>query len=211
MQLQPTDALLVIDVQNDFMPGGALAVADGDAIVPLINTLAKKFDHVILTQDWHPTQHISFATTHTESRNASPSKPSKSPTAPKPSGPNTSSSTPKAQPSTPPSTSPTPNSSSAKASAATSTATPPSSKTTTSPPPASPATSASATSPPLPLRPRLRLLRPLLRHRRQSPRLRNHRHRRRHPPRQPSQQRRRNQRSLRRRKIPRIQSTDIQK
>jgi len=64
MQLQPTNALLVIDVQNDFMPGGALAIADGDAIVPLINTLAKKFDHVILTQDWHPTQHISFATTH---------------------------------------------------------------------------------------------------------------------------------------------------
>jgi nicotinamidase/pyrazinamidase len=68
MQLHPTDALLVIDVQNDFMPGGALAVADGDAIVPLINTLAKKFDHVILTQDWHPTQHISFATTHSNKR-----------------------------------------------------------------------------------------------------------------------------------------------
>ena len=64
MHLQPTDALLVIDVQNDFTPGGALAVADGDTIVPLINTLAKKFDHVILTQDWHPPQHISFATTH---------------------------------------------------------------------------------------------------------------------------------------------------
>ena len=64
MQLKPTDALLVIDVQNDFMPGGALAVKDGDAIVPLINTLAKKFDHVILTQDWHPPQHISFASTH---------------------------------------------------------------------------------------------------------------------------------------------------
>ncbi len=64
MQLQPTDALLVIDVQNDFMPGGALAVTDGDAIVPLINSLAKKFDHVILTQDWHPPQHISFASTH---------------------------------------------------------------------------------------------------------------------------------------------------
>ena len=64
MQLQPTDALLVIDVQNDFMPGGALAVKDGDAIVPLINSLAKKFDHVILTQDWHPPQHISFASTH---------------------------------------------------------------------------------------------------------------------------------------------------
>jgi nicotinamidase/pyrazinamidase len=62
--IQPTDALLVIDVQNDFMPGGALPIKDGDAIVPLINSLAKKFDHVILTQDWHPTQHISFATTH---------------------------------------------------------------------------------------------------------------------------------------------------
>jgi nicotinamidase/pyrazinamidase len=64
MQLQPTDALLVIDIQNDFMPGGALAVTDGDAIVPLINSLAKKFDHVLLTQDWHPPQHISFASTH---------------------------------------------------------------------------------------------------------------------------------------------------
>jgi nicotinamidase/pyrazinamidase len=64
MHLQPTDALLVIDVQNDFMPGGNLAVPEGDAVVPIINTLAKKFAHVILTQDWHPTQHISFATTH---------------------------------------------------------------------------------------------------------------------------------------------------
>jgi nicotinamidase/pyrazinamidase len=62
--LQPTDALLVIDVQNDFMPGGNLAVPDGDAIVPVINTLAKKFEHVILTQDWHPHQHISFASAH---------------------------------------------------------------------------------------------------------------------------------------------------
>jgi nicotinamidase/pyrazinamidase len=64
MQIHPTDALLVIDVQNDFMPGGALAVTDGHAIVPLINALAKRFDHVILTQDWHPAQHISFASTH---------------------------------------------------------------------------------------------------------------------------------------------------
>jgi nicotinamidase/pyrazinamidase len=62
--LQPNDVLLVIDVQNDFMPGGALAIKNGDAIVPLINTLAQRFDHVILTQDWHPIQHISFATTH---------------------------------------------------------------------------------------------------------------------------------------------------
>jgi nicotinamidase/pyrazinamidase len=62
--LRPTDALLVIDVQNDFMPGGNLAVPDGDAVVPLINALAAKFDHVILTQDWHPHEHISFASTH---------------------------------------------------------------------------------------------------------------------------------------------------
>jgi len=64
MQLQPTDALLVVDIQNDFMPGGALAIPDGDAIVPLVNAVAEKFDHVILTQDWHPPQHISFASTH---------------------------------------------------------------------------------------------------------------------------------------------------
>jgi nicotinamidase/pyrazinamidase len=64
MKLQPSDALLVIDVQNDFMPGGALPIKDGYSVVPLINALAKKFDHVILTQDWHPPEHISFATTH---------------------------------------------------------------------------------------------------------------------------------------------------
>jgi nicotinamidase/pyrazinamidase len=46
------------------MPGGALAVADGDAVIPIINAVAAKFDHVILTQDWHPARHISFATTH---------------------------------------------------------------------------------------------------------------------------------------------------
>jgi nicotinamidase/pyrazinamidase len=66
--LQPTDALLVIDLQNDFCPGGALAVTDGDAIIPTINALAEKFDHVILTQDWHPTQHISFASTHANTK-----------------------------------------------------------------------------------------------------------------------------------------------
>jgi len=64
IELTPSDALLVIDVQNDFMPGGALAVAQGHEIVPLINTVAQKFDHVILTQDWHPHGHISFAATH---------------------------------------------------------------------------------------------------------------------------------------------------
>ncbi len=59
-----TDALLVIDLQNDFCPGGALAVAGGDDIVPAINSLAQKFAHVILTQDWHPPVHISFASAH---------------------------------------------------------------------------------------------------------------------------------------------------
>ncbi|WP_260740351.1 bifunctional nicotinamidase/pyrazinamidase [Tunturiibacter lichenicola] len=64
----PTDALLVIDLQNDFCPGGALAVADGDAIVPLVNALGRRFDHVVLTQDWHPLRHISYATTHPNKR-----------------------------------------------------------------------------------------------------------------------------------------------
>ncbi len=58
------DALLVIDVQNDFCPGGALAVADGDAVVPLINRLAGKFAHILLTQDWHTPGHSSFASSH---------------------------------------------------------------------------------------------------------------------------------------------------
>ena len=63
MKLRPTDALLVIDMQLDFLPGGTLAVKDGDAILPGINALAARFDHVILTQDWHPRGHISFAST----------------------------------------------------------------------------------------------------------------------------------------------------
>ena len=57
-------ALLVIDFQNDFCPGGALAVAGGDAIVSGINTLMGDFQAVILTQDWHPAGHSSFASTH---------------------------------------------------------------------------------------------------------------------------------------------------
>lgn len=64
IELTPNDALLVIDLQNDFCPGGALAVAEGDQVVPLINRLAQRFDHVILTQDWHPQGHISFASTY---------------------------------------------------------------------------------------------------------------------------------------------------
>lgn len=58
------DALLVVDVQNDFCPGGALAVADGDAVVPVINGLAAKYAHIVQTQDWHPEGHQSFASAH---------------------------------------------------------------------------------------------------------------------------------------------------
>jgi nicotinamidase/pyrazinamidase len=57
-------ALIVVDVQNDFCPGGALAVAGGDEIVPMVNTMAGQFGHVVLTQDWHPAGHSSFASTH---------------------------------------------------------------------------------------------------------------------------------------------------
>jgi nicotinamidase/pyrazinamidase len=60
----PTHGLLVIDVQNDFCPGGALAVPDGDAVVPGINALMAEFGPVILTQDWHPADHASFASQH---------------------------------------------------------------------------------------------------------------------------------------------------
>lgn len=59
-----SDVLLVIDVQVDFCPGGALAVPDGDAAVPAINRLAAGFAHVVLTQDWHPAGHSSFACAH---------------------------------------------------------------------------------------------------------------------------------------------------
>ncbi len=56
--------LVVIDVQNDFCPGGALAVPDADAIVPLVNSLIRGFRRVIFTQDWHPPGHVSFASSH---------------------------------------------------------------------------------------------------------------------------------------------------
>jgi nicotinamidase/pyrazinamidase len=62
VQLQ--QALLVIDVQNDFCPGGALAVANGDEVIPVINRLIDTHDHVIVTQDWHPADHSSFASQH---------------------------------------------------------------------------------------------------------------------------------------------------
>lgn len=60
----PTDLLLVIDVQVDFLPGGALPVPDGDAVVRPINDIQARFRHVALTQDWHPPGHVSFATSH---------------------------------------------------------------------------------------------------------------------------------------------------
>ena len=62
--LSDTDVLVVIDPQNDFCTGGALAVPDGEAIMPLVNRLAERFSHVVLTQDWHPPGQISFASTH---------------------------------------------------------------------------------------------------------------------------------------------------
>lgn len=58
------DLLLLIDIQNDFCPGGALAVADGDSVVPVANRLAGQFEHVAAAQDWHPADHFSFATHH---------------------------------------------------------------------------------------------------------------------------------------------------
>ncbi|MER8972598.1 MULTISPECIES: bifunctional nicotinamidase/pyrazinamidase [unclassified Mesorhizobium] len=58
------EALVVIDLQNDFCPGGALEVAGGDEIVPLVNDLIRRTEHVLLTQDWHPAGHSSFASSH---------------------------------------------------------------------------------------------------------------------------------------------------
>jgi len=58
------EVLIIVDVQNDICPGGALAVPDGDAIIPLVNRLAGEFAHVVLTQDWHPAGHSSFASAH---------------------------------------------------------------------------------------------------------------------------------------------------
>jgi len=58
------DVLIVVDIQNDFCPGGALAVPRGDEVVPIVNSLAARFRNVVLTQDWHPRGHLSFASTH---------------------------------------------------------------------------------------------------------------------------------------------------
>jgi nicotinamidase/pyrazinamidase len=62
--LDKTSVLLVIDVQNCFLPGGSLAVKDGDKVVPIINDIAKKFPDVVMTQDWHTPGHVSFASSH---------------------------------------------------------------------------------------------------------------------------------------------------
>jgi nicotinamidase/pyrazinamidase len=64
IELNDNDILIVVDVQHDFLPGDALAVPDGDAVIAPINRLAKAFRHVVLTQDWHPEGHASFASTH---------------------------------------------------------------------------------------------------------------------------------------------------
>jgi nicotinamidase/pyrazinamidase len=64
IKIKPADMLVVVDMQYDFLPGGSLAVAGGDEIVPLVNTIARKFTNVVLTQDWHPADHVSFASQH---------------------------------------------------------------------------------------------------------------------------------------------------
>ncbi len=64
VEISDSDVLLVVDVQNDFCQGGALAVPGGDEVVEPINRLAERFRHVVLTQDWHPAGHLSFASSH---------------------------------------------------------------------------------------------------------------------------------------------------
>jgi nicotinamidase/pyrazinamidase len=68
MKITSNDVLIVVDVQNDFCTGGALAVPDGEKVVPTINRIAKKFENVVLTQDWHPKDHISFSSNHLNKR-----------------------------------------------------------------------------------------------------------------------------------------------
>lgn len=64
MEITSQDVLVVIDVQNDFCPGGALAVAGGDGVIEPIHRIARQFEHIVLTQDWHPADHTSFASAH---------------------------------------------------------------------------------------------------------------------------------------------------
>ena len=62
------DVLIVVDVQHDFLPGGSLAVPGGDEIIAPLNALARRFAHVVMTQDWHPAEHISFASNHSNAQ-----------------------------------------------------------------------------------------------------------------------------------------------
>ena len=64
LAIGPNDVLLVVDIQNDFCPGGALPVPNGSEIVPLLNRVAQRFENVVLVQDWHPAGHTSFASSH---------------------------------------------------------------------------------------------------------------------------------------------------
>ncbi len=68
MKISGKDTLIVVDVQNDFCTGGALAVPDGEKVVPAINRIARRFENVVLTQDWHPEDHVSFASNHPHKR-----------------------------------------------------------------------------------------------------------------------------------------------
>ena len=68
ISLTEHDVLLAVDVQNDFCPGGRLAVPRGDEVVPVINRLCDKFSHIVLTQDWHPADHVSFVSNHPHRR-----------------------------------------------------------------------------------------------------------------------------------------------
>lgn len=64
MKIRADDVLIVVDLQNDFCPGGALGVPEGDQVLPVVNRLARVFSNVVLTQDWHPLGHLSFASSH---------------------------------------------------------------------------------------------------------------------------------------------------
>jgi nicotinamidase/pyrazinamidase len=75
MEITSGDALVVVDVQNDFCPGGALPVPDGDAVIPVIQRIADRFNHIILTQDWHPRGHCSFVSSQTGTSSHSGGRP----------------------------------------------------------------------------------------------------------------------------------------
>jgi nicotinamidase/pyrazinamidase len=68
LAVRDSDVLLVVDIQHDFCPGGRLAVPRGDEVVPRVNHAARRFRHVVLTQDWHPPGHLSFASSHSGRR-----------------------------------------------------------------------------------------------------------------------------------------------